>query len=404
MRGRSTLRPMNPTPFACDRRHFLRIGAGVFAGAALRPRASAQGTANPSGPRSAKVAIVRCGGYGKEVKAALDQGFDLLGGIGRLVRDKTVTVKINLTGSNFAPILGRPVGESYLTHPTTVMALSAALFSAGARRVRFVESTNLRQPLEKTLVEAGFDWPALRALGNVEAEDTRNLGQGGSYATFKVPSGGHLFEGFELNHSYADTDVFVSLCKLKTHATTGITLTMKNLFGITPNALYGDEAPSEAGTKGRGRLHNLKGWETRENPAPFDPPGSKKEFFVPNDGGFRIPRIVTDVCGARPIHLGIIDGITTLNWAEGPWVKGKTQKIATPRVLICGFNPVATDAVGTAVMGFANLRAPRGVAPFGPGDNHLVMAERAGLGPCDLARIEVVGLPIAKVRSKEFPG
>jgi hypothetical protein len=84
-------------------------------------------------------------------------------------------------------------------------------------------------------------------------------------------------------------------------------------------------------------------------------------------------------------------------------VKGQTQKIATPRVLLCGFNPVATDAVGTAVMGFANLRAPRGVAPFGPGDNHLVMAERAGLGPCDLARIEVVGLPIAKVRSKEFP-
>jgi hypothetical protein len=59
--------------------------------------------------------------------------------------------------------------------------------------------------------------------------------------------------------------------------------------------------------------------------------------------------------------------------------------------------------VGTAVMGFANVRAARGTAPFGPGDNHLVLAEQAGLGPCDLARIEVVGLPIAKVRSKEFP-
>ena len=58
---------------------------------------------------------------------------------------------------------------------------------------------------------------------------------------------------------------------------------------------------------------------------------------------------------ARPIHLGIIDGITTLNYAEGPWVKGKEQKIASPRVLICGFNPVATDTVG-------NFPAEKGLA------------------------------------------
>jgi hypothetical protein len=31
------------------------------------------------------------------------------------------------------------------------------------------------------------------------------------------------------------------------------------------------------------------------------------------------------------------------------------------------------------------------------------MAERAGLGTADLARIDVVGEPIAKVRSREFP-
>jgi uncharacterized protein (DUF362 family) len=389
----------HPTP-SCDRRHFLRVGAGALLGTALRPLVAAE---NPGGPRSAKVAIVPCAGYGREVKAALDQSFDLLGGIGGLVKNKTVTVKINLTGSMFNPILGRPVGESYMTHPATVMALTTAFFEAGARRVRYVESTNLRQPLEKTMVQAGFDWQALRALGQVEAEDTRNLGLGRDYATFKVPTGGHLFDQFELNHSYADTDVFVSLCKLKTHATTGITLTMKNLFGITPNALYGDEAPSENGVKGRGRMHDLKGWETRENAAPFDPPGSKREFFVPNNSGYRIPRILADLNEARPLHLGIIDGITTLNYAEGPWVKGETQKIARPRVLICGFNPVATDTVGTAVMGFDNVRAPRGVVPFRPGDNHLVLAEKAGLGPCDLARIEVVGTPIAKVRSKEFP-
>ncbi len=390
------------TPLSsCDRRHFIRLGAGALVGAALRPPVRAE-NAPPSGPRSAKVSIVSCAGYGREVKEAFDRSFDLLGGLGRLVKNRTVTVKINLTGSNFRATYDRPVGESYMTHPATVMAMTAAFFHAGARRVRLVESTNLRQPLEKTLVDAGFDLHAFQALGDVEVEDTRNLGHGQDYATLKVPGRGHLFESFDLNHSYVDTDVFVSLCKLKTHATTGITLTMKNLFGITPNALYGDEAPSEDGLKGRGRMHDLKGWDTRENQQPFDPPGSKPGFFTPNDGGYRIPRILTDLCGARPIHLGIIDGITTLNYAEGPWVKDRPQRIAAPRVLICGLNPVATDTVGTAVMGFANVRGTRGTPPFRPGDNHLVLAETAGLGPCDLARTEVVGLPIAKVRSKEF--
>lgn len=382
-----------------NRRQFIRVSAGALAGATLRPLAKAQST---GARHNARVAIVECAGYGREVQAAFARSFDLLGGIGRLVGHKTVTVKINLTGSNFRAVYDRPVGESYMTHPATVMAMTSAFFAAGARRVRLVESTNLRQVPEQTLVAAGFDVNALKALGPVEIEDTRNLGSGRDYATLKVPGGGHLFEHFELNHSYADTDVFVSLCKLKTHATTGITLTMKNLFGATPNALYGDEAPSEDGTKGRGRMHDLKGWDTRENPVPFDPPGSKRAFFVPNDGGHRIPRIITDLCAARPIHLGIIDGITTLNYAEGPWVKGRPQRIAAPRVLICGLNPVATDTVGTAVMGFANVRAPRGVAPFQPGDNHLVLAERADLGPCDLDKIDVAGLPIAKARSREF--
>lgn len=378
------------------RRDFLRAGAGALLAAGLPPARAA------APARNARVAIVSCRGYGPEVKAALDRSFDQLGGLGPLVGGKTVTIKLNLTGSKFTPLFGRPVGESYITHPATVMALTASLFTAGARRVRLVESTSLRQPLEQTLVDAGFDWRALSALGRVEAEDTRNLGHSRTYANLKVGFGGHLFEQFELNHSYVDTDVFVSLCKLKTHITTGITLTMKNLFGITPNALYGDDAPSEDGVRGRGRLHNLKGWDG-QNQAVFDPPGSKRDFFEPKDAGYRIPRIVTDVCAARPIHLGVIDGITTLNWSEGPWVKGREQKMARPGVIITGFDPVATDTVGTAVMGFENVRAERGTIPFKPGDNHLLMAERAGLGTADLARIDVAGEPIAKVRSREFP-
>src|SRR5262245_44881454 len=96
---------------------------------------------SPSRKSEAKVAIVGCRTYGPEVKEAMAKCFDLLGGIGSLVKNKTVTVKINLTGTNFAAYLGRPVGETFMTHYATALALSSLLFAAGAKRVRFVEST-----------------------------------------------------------------------------------------------------------------------------------------------------------------------------------------------------------------------------------------------------------------------
>ena len=37
-----------------------------------------------------------------------------------------MTVKLNLTGTNFDPIFGRPVGDSYMTHPDSALALARA--------------------------------------------------------------------------------------------------------------------------------------------------------------------------------------------------------------------------------------------------------------------------------------
>ncbi|MDD4872471.1 MAG: DUF362 domain-containing protein [Kiritimatiellae bacterium] len=386
--------------FSCNRREFLRWSAVVAAGLSFGPVRAAELVSAKTG--NAKVAIVSCRDYGMELQTALARCFDFLGGISGLVKHKTVTIKVNLTGSSFKPTLGHSVGETYMTHPATAHALVTALFKAGARRVRFVESTNLHQPLEQTLQAAGWDVKALQAAGNVEFEDTRNLGRSRDYAEMKVPGTGYLFSQFEFNRSYADTDVMISLCKLKEHATTGVTLTMKNLFGITPNALYGDEAPGENATQGRGKLHDLKGFGPRQSTLPFDPPGAKEVFFVPGSGYQRVPRIITDICAARPIHLGIIDGITSTSGSEGPWIPELPMRFTTPGVLIAGLNPVATDAVGTAVMGFTNPRVSQGVAPFAKCENHLLLAEQAGLGTADLAKIEVIGQSIDTVRSRQY--
>src|ERR1700761_3731202 len=133
----------------CSRRDFLRRGAIAAGLPFLSPLMPLLADA-PVKSLDPHVAISRCRTYTpKETRAALSQCLDSLGGAGKLVRDKTVTVKINLTGTDFSPFLGRPVGETFMTHNVTVMALLAIFFDAGAKRVRLVESTQSRDTLEE---------------------------------------------------------------------------------------------------------------------------------------------------------------------------------------------------------------------------------------------------------------
>src|SRR5215470_615044 len=383
---------------AHSRRDFLQRTAALAVGAPLALKFGQLGLSAAESVSLSKghatVAVVPCKTYGPEVRAALDKCFDLLGGIGSLVKNKTVTIKLNLTGTNFQPFLNRPVGETFMTHYATAFALASSLFAAGAKRIRFVESTQSTSALESSLDLADWDVKALSALGKVEYENTRNLGLGKSYSHLKVPGGGYMFSTLDLNHSYEDTDVMVSLCKLKNHTTAGVTLSMKNLFGLTPNSLYGSKAGSEDATEGRGPLHNAMGMEKIKLPG-------LKEGITSVEATWRVPRIIADICAARPIHLAIIDGISAMKGGEGPWRddENKTKiKFTAPGVLIAGLNPVSTDAVGTAVMGYENPRAAKGVKPFDFCDNHILLAEQAGLGTADLTRIDVRGTPIKKVR------
>src|SRR5262245_21716461 len=263
----------------------------------------------PARRSDAKVAIVQCRSYGAELRPAFDKCFDLLGGLGPLVKGKTVTVKLNLTGTNFTAFLGRPVGETYMTHPATAMTLAAALFGAGAKRVRFVESTQSTAELESSLALADWDIKALQALGSVEFENTRNLGKGKSYSHLKVPGAGYMFSSLDLNHAYEDTDVMISLAKLKNHVTAGVTLSMKNLFGLTPNSLYGAKAGNEDATEGREPIHDPTGFEKLRLPG-------LKEGITSTDATWRVPRTTVDICAARPIHLAIVDGITSMSGGE----------------------------------------------------------------------------------------
>jgi uncharacterized protein (DUF362 family) len=377
----------------CTRRRFL--GLAATAPLAMAVGCGEDGTSSPSPSPSpsvsgaASVAIVRARAYGSEAAAAVRQSLDLLGGVGSLVRNKTVTVKVNFTGWPILAIGGRPAGETYVTHGDTALALAQVLVDGGARRVRFVESQGVALSLEEVAAAAGWNVAAFQALG-AEFENTRNLGRGASYARLAVPDGGRLFSYLDVNHSYADTDVLVSLCKMKEHATAaGITLSMKNLFGITPNALYGSEGAGEDKLGYRGPIHGkAEGWRQL---LPGEKPGLESAAV-----GVRVPRTIVDENLARPVHLAIVDGIRTIRGGEGWWNAGVAP--IDPGVIVAGFNALSTDAVCASVMGF-DPRASHYAAPFETRENHLLLAEQAGLGTAELSRIEVRGVSIASVRT-----
>ena len=377
-----------------SRREVLKkMGSAAIAAGAYWTGSPLLGFAAPVAP-AAPVALARCKTYSPaELISTLDRMFDRLGGLNRIVSGKTVALKINLTGSPTYRVGYLPLGDTHYTNPRVIAAVVHLMGKAGARRIRILESPwSSAYPLQETLFQADCDPRDIEsAAPHVEFENTNFLGQGKKYSRLVVPFGGYLFPAYELNHSYNDCDVFVSMAKLKEHETTGITLSMKNCFGITPCSIYGASAgidePDENPKGGRGLLHSGHRQPSKIAPAEKNPNS-------PRQAGYRVPRAVVDLIAARPVDLQIVDGVKSISGGEGPWAPGIAP--VQPGVLIAGTNPVATDAVCMAVMGFDPM-ANRGTPPFQTSDNMLRLAEEAGLGTRDLRRIEIVGSPIKDV-------
>lgn len=346
----------------------------------------------PAPAPTAPVAIARCPSYEADQVELLSRMFDQLGGLAGIVKNKSVTVKVNLTGSPGLKFQGKALGVTHYTHPRQIAALTHLLDQAGARRIRFVESAwATAGSLEEYMLDSGWNVRQLKAVSQkVSFDNTNGLGSMKKYVKFAVPGGGEIFPSYHLNQIYDETDVFVSLAKLKNHATCGVTLSMKNIFGITPASIYGDDAgkdePNESPTKGRVNTCHFGKRQPAAIAAAEKNPSSSRE------PEYRMPRITADLVAARPIHLAIIDGIETVTGGEGPWIRGLSH--VKPGVMIVGTNPVTTDTVATAVMGY-NPRAPKGEGAFRKCDNTLLLAEQSGVGTADLHRIEVRGESIS---------
>jgi len=360
-------------PKNVTRRNFLRL-FGIASASLLvtncRPQPLSVVTLPSPTVSKTPVSIGRVQTYDRAtIEKQLQILIDQLGGLGDVVKPgDSVAIKPNLTGGVSSSLLkGISAEESFVTHPEVVRALVKQVKAAGAKEIFIVESV--------------YEWESYTQWGYEDiARDLGvtliDLNDSKPYKDFvETPVGpnSHIYKSFIFNPILKDVDVFMSVSKMKNHYLAGVTHTMKNLYGLVPYRFY---RLSEQ-DKYRSGFHGT-GSETQE----------------------RLPRIIVDINRARPIHFSLIDGIKTTQGGEGPWISSVSP--IEPGVLIAGKNPVATDAVATAVMG----HDPTGDYPSSPFvrcANHLNLAAQAGLGTNRLGEIEILGAQINDTITQFIP-
>ena len=345
---------------------------------------------------SLPVAIGRCDGYApRALFECLQQAIDRVGGVGRLVTGKTVTIKLNLTGGPKWKLGGLPAHRTYHVHPNFVAATCAVLSRAGAKKIVLVESGYDRKPLDAVMAAAGWNIDGINAAGEgkVVWEDTRHQGPWSGYSRLAVPWGGYVYPAFDLNRRYEKTDVFMSLAKLKDHANAGITASVKNLFGIAPTSIYGDNYDGAGRPAVDERSLTARGTTFHRGERSV-PAGVPREVDRTSSRHWRhrVPRITAALFAVRPVDLCLVAGVETNRGGEGPGVKGVEP--IRPGLLLAGRNGVCTDAICTAAMGY-DPTADHDTFPF-PGDNHLTLLAEQGIGTNDVDQIEVVGIPLSE--------
>ena len=179
------------------------------------------------------------------------------------------------------------------------------------------------------------------------------------FATYDVPGGGCMFDRYLLNAIFAESDEVVSIAKMKNHAFMGITLTLKNLFGLPPMI------PPEGRT--RSYYHHL----------------IRLSYVLPDLG------MITKPC------LNIVEALT------GQWGREWGGEGRICNALMAGDHPVATDACGMTLMGH-DPHSDWPTPPFRRDRNHLLIAAKHGFGTVDLNEIDFaseVEAPLAEFDS-----
>jgi uncharacterized protein (DUF362 family) len=140
-------------------------------------------------------------------------------------RGKRVVLKPNIVEFDPAGVIN--------THPRVIEAAIEAFLRLDASEVIVAEGPGHRRDNEYLLSASGmFDMLRQRRVRYVDLnfDAVRPLALRSHYTSL---------EQLYFPRTVLDADLFVSMPKLKTHHWVGVTLSMKNLFGIIPSAIYG---------------------------------------------------------------------------------------------------------------------------------------------------------------------
>jgi len=316
------------------RREFVRLaGVSTIAAWPAPPLPGRSGQAAKPGPPASvlQVALLPCPDYGPAtLGAAIREGW----GSSRApdVKGKRIVIKPNI--ADFSP--HRPIH----TDPRIVESLIVLLRSLGAREIVLAEGPPHNRDTEWLFRASGYEALAKRQgvplidLNTDEASPARNVN----------PKATYLKEIY-LPKTILSADVLISVPKMKTHRHAGITLSMKNMFGIVPGMKYGWPK-------------NVLHWNG-------------------------IPLSVCEINGTVKTHYSVVDGVIGME-GYGPLL-GPAKKAG---VLVMGDNALAVDATAARVMGIDPARV-----------EYLALAHRLRLGSLRRDDIAVIGAAIDTVRT-----
>jgi uncharacterized protein (DUF362 family) len=276
---------------------------------------------------------------GKDVVKAVRQAVSLAGGLDQLISpDSRVLIKPNLS-------VALPARTGVTTNPRVVTALIQFVREAGAREILVGESAVVG-------FDAGaiFDALKVRSLFEKAGAKVVNLDQD-QPVEVRVPQG-EVLKKVKIWRTAYESDVIISVPKMKTHFQTGVTLSLKNMKGTVT-----DES--------KRIIHRI------------GVPVKKQEEYGLDQG-------IVDLNTVISADLAVIDATVSLEgFVPGPRLVGNPVRMDT---IIAGFDPVAADAVGCRVIGLD----PREV-------RHIRLAYERKMGRMMPQEIEVKGRSIQSV-------
>lgn len=212
-----------------DRRDFLRVAGGAAVAVGVAGCRGGESGGTPWQPEAwtkedrSSTAVLAAGAYGADLPDLLSRGLAEFPGL--RVSGRRILLKPNLVEVDAAGVVN--------THPLVVHAAIEAFRRAGAAEVIVGEGPGHRRDTEYLLLETELG-PVLRdtrtRFVDLNLDDVSRVSLLGRFGPL-----GSLY----LPDTLLGADLLVSMPKLKTHHWAGVTLSLKNMFGVVPGSVYG---------------------------------------------------------------------------------------------------------------------------------------------------------------------